>query len=293
MEHPNIDAPGGMPHARIIEGIALADEIRHEVQEQIQKLKIAPGLAVLLVGHNPASELYVRLKQRAAHEAGIIFSLYRFDEKVKEAELFETIDWLNRDNDIHAILIQLPLPPRFDTDTVIRAIDPKKDADGFHPDNVTAYLSDTGVCAPGLAMGIMQLIQSTGQNIAQKSALIIARDSVFTKTLSHTLKAFGVTASVAGPDDEKMPAAARAADILITAIGKPGAITAAQVKSNSIIIDVGITRQGNKTVGDVDFESCGKKAGWITPVPGGVGPMTVAALLKSVLALAREQTRQA
>ncbi|MAG29158.1 bifunctional methylenetetrahydrofolate dehydrogenase/methenyltetrahydrofolate cyclohydrolase [bacterium] len=279
--------------AKIIDGKSIANDIQNEVAEQITNLKLTPGLGVILVGNDPASELYVSLKQKAANKVGINFCLYKFDEDAKESEILETINWLNKDDEIHAILVQLPLPKHLDEDVIIQAINSKKDVDGFHPQNIKAYLNNEPTIAPGLSMGIIQLITSTGENLKDKTALIIAKSEEFTKPLEHTLSAFGVQSQSIQPNDPTLRDVMPTFDIIITAIGKPKWIMADFIKEKAILIDVGTTKLNNETVGDVDFESCKLKASWITPVPGGVGPMTVAMLLKNTVALARQPIEQA
>lgn len=274
--------------AKIIDGRALARQIRHEVKAQIIKLKLHPGLAVILVGENPASRLYVALKQKAAHEAGIIFSLYKFSATAPEAEILETINWLNADKEINAIIVQLPLPAHLDEQKIISAISPAKDVDGFHPENRKKLLANEVGIIPGLDLGILQLIQSTGQDMTGKQALIIARSPEFTSTLSHLLNQFSITNTIISPDNNTWPASVPGADIVITAIGAPRVITGDMLKPGAIVIDVGTNHiDANTVVGDVDWDSCAKVASWITPVPGGIGPMTVAMLLKNTVALTR------
>jgi methylenetetrahydrofolate dehydrogenase (NADP+) / methenyltetrahydrofolate cyclohydrolase len=271
--------------AQIIDGKALAAEIQTEVTEQIKQLDIKPGLGVILVGDDSASKTYVNLKQKAAQLVGIEFCLYKFNENAREDEVLETINWLNKNQDIHAILIQLPLPKHLDEDKLIRAMNPKKDVDGFHPENIKAYLNDTGAIAPGLSLGIMQLLASTKENLKGKHALIIAKSEEFTSTLEYALNSFEIATTSCQPDDASLHKKLADADIAITAVGKPEWIKKDMIKDNAILIDVGTTRKNGKLIGDVDFESCKHKASWITPVPRGVGPMTVAMLLKNTVAL--------
>ena len=275
--------------ANIIDGKAIAKEIQKEVTSQIQKLGLNPGLGVILVGNDPCSELYVKLKQKAAQKVGINFNLYNFDEDIRQEEILETIEWLNKDEEIDAILIQLPLPKHLDTSAIIKSINPKKDVDGFHPENIKAYLNNEETIVPGLSMGIAQLLQSTQENLSKKECSIIARSKEFTQTLKHTLKAFDINSSIINPDDKNALDKIDSADIVITASGKPNWIQSKNIKDHSILIDVGTTQVKEKTIGDIDFESCSKKADWITPVPGGVGPMTVAMLLKNTIALANKK----
>lgn len=280
--------------ANKISGTALAADIRSEVTEQIKKLGMTPGLAVVLVGNDPASERYVSLKQKAAQKAGIDFHVYRFDENVREEEILATIRWLNADPDVHAILVQLPLPERLDKDRIIAALDPRKDADGFHPENIKSFLADAGTVAPGLVMGIIQLIVATREPLAGKVALIVAKSQEFASALEHSLASFDVRAEPALPSSEDLAEKTASADIVVTAAGKPGWLTRDMVKQGAILIDVGASVVDGRTVGDVDAGSCKTKAAWISPVPGGVGPLTVAMLLKNTVTLAdihRNQTK--
>ncbi|MBU2575748.1 bifunctional 5,10-methylenetetrahydrofolate dehydrogenase/5,10-methenyltetrahydrofolate cyclohydrolase [Patescibacteria group bacterium] len=275
-----------MTKAKIINGKAIADEIRKEARDQIAKLNIKPCLAVILAGDDPASHLYVSIKKKAAENAGIEMSLYNFEEDVKQESIIKTIEFLNKDEEVDAILIQLPLPNHLDEDAIIRAIDPEKDADGFHPENIKKILSLNGKIFSPLNMGILQLITSTKENLENKTAVIIARSKEFTSTLSRVLDDFGIRAQIVNPDSSDAKRSLSSADIIISAVGKPKWITKNDIKENSILIDVGTTRVNGNTVGDIDFESCSEKASYITPVPGGVGPMTVAMLLKNTISLA-------
>ncbi|OIO48659.1 MAG: bifunctional 5,10-methylene-tetrahydrofolate dehydrogenase/5,10-methylene-tetrahydrofolate cyclohydrolase [Parcubacteria group bacterium CG_4_9_14_0_2_um_filter_41_8] len=302
-----------MNKAKIINGKKIADQIRQEVADQVAKLNIQPCLAVLLIGNDPASHLYVSIKKKAAEQCGIQICLYNFDEIADEDEILETISFLNKDEEVDAILVQLPLPEKFDEDAIISAIDPKKDVDGFHPENIKKILSSKAEIFSPLNMGILQLLTATGENLQDKTAIIIARSKEFTQTLTHVLEDFGVKTIIINPYNQKddaalsLPAAGSLSrqatsplkanpplgltfnsDIIISAVGKPNWIHANNIKQGSILIDVGTARVQDKTLGDFDFDSCAKKASWITPVPGGVGPMTVAMLLKNTLLLARK-----
>ncbi|MDP1709541.1 MAG: bifunctional 5,10-methylenetetrahydrofolate dehydrogenase/5,10-methenyltetrahydrofolate cyclohydrolase [Candidatus Komeilibacteria bacterium] len=264
--------------AKIIDGRALAENIKQETAAQIAKLDINPGLAVILVGNDAASELYVALKAKAAKQVGIIFSLYRFEAEASAKEILDTINWLNKDPEIDAILVQLPLPDHLNTEQIISAIDPAKDVDGFHLGQ--SYI------IPGLVSGIVQLLTSTGANLEGKLAAIIARSREFTGTMEYILGEFGVSANILNPDDVDVLQQLPEADIIIVAAGKPQWIKSNNIKPGAIIIDVGTNRLNDNTVvGDVDFKDCAPVASWITPVPGGVGPMTVAMLLKNTVAL--------
>jgi len=275
-----------MSKAKIINGKAIAIEIQKEVADQITKLNIIPSLAVILIGNDKASHLYVSLKKKAAQKAGIEISLYSFKEDSTQESIIKTIKFLNKDKEIDAILVQLPLPSHLDEDKIIKAIDPKKDVDGFHPENIKKILlSESEIFSP-LNMGILQLLTSTSENLKNKNAVIVARSKEFTSTLSHILNDFEINTKSINPDDKNNKHLLNDADIVISAIGKPNWICADDIKQNAILIDVGTTRVKGKTIGDIDFESCSKKASWITPVPGGVGPMTVALLLKNTISLA-------
>ncbi len=272
--------------ANRLSGTEIAAQIQAEVAEQIKKLKLKAGLAVILVGNDPASEKYVSLKQKAAKKAGIDFHVYRFDENEHQEAVLETINFLNHDEYVHAILVQLPVPKHLDENRIISAMDPKKDVDGFHPENIKAFLLDRPAIAPGLVMGIIQLITATNEPLAGKTAVVIAKSHEFTQTMAHGLKPFGVYASTVRPDAEDLAQKTQAADIVVTAVGSPGWLTKDMVKESAILIDVGTSEVGGKIVGDV-HASCKLKAAWISPVPGGVGPMTVAMLLKNTVLLAR------
>lgn len=276
------------PSAKIIDGRALAEKIQEEVREQIRKLNLRPGLAVVLVGNDPGSELYVKLKAKAAQKCGILFCLYQFKADCAPAEILDTIAWLNQDEEIDGILVQLPLPPNFAENEIIRVVDPDKDADGFHPDNVKKLLGNEQTrITPGLNLGIIQLLTSSGAPLQGRKAVIIARSEEFTQTLAHTLQDFDVDSTIVNPDSVDANSALPQADIIITAAGKPNWLKADHIKKGAIVIDVGTSRLDRKTlVGDADFKEVSEKAGWITPVPGGVGPMTVAMLLKNTTALA-------
>ncbi len=275
--------------AQIIDGTALAQELRTEVQLQVQKLDTTPGLAVVLIGDDPASKQYVGIKQKAAREAGIMYSLYTFPENAPEQEVFDTITWLNNDEHIHAILIQLPVPEALPQQRIIDAMDHTKDVDGFHPTSVAQYMNNERTIAPGLDLGIVQMITSTKEQLQGKKALIIAKSDVFTSTLAHTLEPLGIETQTIDPNDGNIHDAIQHADIVISAVGRPQWITGDMIREHAILIDVGTTLVDGVTLGDFDFESCKEKASWISPVPGGVGPMTVAMLLKNTVALAREQ----
>jgi methylenetetrahydrofolate dehydrogenase (NADP+) / methenyltetrahydrofolate cyclohydrolase len=279
--------------AKTIDGRALAQQIKDEVRAQIAKLGITPGLAAILVGNDEASKLYTKIKERAARRAGIMFSLYRFGEDAAEEEVVKTVNWLNRDEEIDAILVQLPLPSHLDEHKIISAVAPEKDVDGLHPANVKKILAGNSArVLPGLILGIIQLLQSTGEDLSGKQAVIAARSPEFTGVLAYVLNEFGVSNKVINPDTPDAKRSLASADIVIVAVGQANWLKAEDIKQDAIIIDVGTNRrEDGNIVGDADFADCSQKASWITPTPGGVGPMTVAMLLKNTVTLSQRRRR--
>jgi len=278
-----------MSETRYIDGRRVAARIEDETRREIASLGFTPGLGVMLVGDDPASRLYVRLKRAACERAGIRFELEDFPADAREDELIDAIRGLNARDDIHAILVQLPLPDGFDTDRVIRAMDPEKDVDGFHPDNIRRLDESDGDSFPGLTEGIIDLIRETGTDFTGKRAVITANSPTFALPLEIRLRQLGALPEFAPGDSLDLASRFREADILITALGRPGLVTGDDIKPGVILIDVGTTRVGKTVVGDVDAESVRGVAGWLTPVPGGVGPVTVAMLLKNVVRLAKKR----
>jgi methylenetetrahydrofolate dehydrogenase (NADP+) / methenyltetrahydrofolate cyclohydrolase len=270
--------------AVILDGKALAQRVRAKVKERVASLPKPPVLAVLLVGEDPASHTYVRLKETACKEAGIVFERYEYPADVSEATLLERIAALNARPEVTGILIQIPLPSQ-DADKLVAAIDPKKDVDGFHRTNVEALKAGKPAMAPAVALGIMKLLEATQQRVADRSAVVVSSE-VFAEPLVALLDERGMKTSVVSPDDAALAEKAKAADALILAAGRPNLITAEAVKPGAIVIDVGTTKVEGALTGDVDRASVEPVAGFLTPVPGGVGPMTVAMLLANVAAAA-------
>ncbi|MBU1146117.1 bifunctional 5,10-methylene-tetrahydrofolate dehydrogenase/5,10-methylene-tetrahydrofolate cyclohydrolase [Patescibacteria group bacterium] len=272
--------------AQIIDGKNLAAEIRGEIKEEIAELGITPGLAVILVGADPASHLYVGLKEKAAAEVGITFEKFLFFATEPEEKIIGKIRELNSRPDIHGIIVQLPLPQSYDENKIVAAIDPKKDADGFHPENIAKLLAGAPEIIPPVISGILKLIGSTGTKLKNKKISILANSEILAKPLEKILSGNDIQTIIT---PETITTEISDADIVITALGRPKFITAEAIKPGTILIDVGTTRlEDGATVGDVDFDSAAPKAGAITPVPGGVGPMTVAELLQNVLNLAKK-----
>lgn len=273
--------------AQIIDGKKIAAEIRAKIKNEIAKLKITPGLAVILVGADPASHLYVGLKEKASAEVGVHFEKYLFFSAEPEEKIIKKIQDLNSNPDIHGILVQLPLPPHFNENKIITTIDPQKDADGFHPANIEKLLRDEPTIVPPVISGILKLMEATGEEIINKKIAILANSEIFIKPLQKILEKDNQVAYAIAP--ENVASITHNADVVITALGRPKFLTGEMIKDGTIVIDVGTTRLEDGTlVGDVDFESASQKASWITPVPGGVGPMTVVMLLQNVLELAKK-----
>jgi len=267
---------------QFLDGKKLADAVRAEIRTEIQKSGITPGLAVLLVGNDPASHLYVGLKEKAAQEVGIYFEKYLYFATTPEAQIIKKITDLNAREDVHGIIVQLPLPPPLSEDHIVAAIDPTKDVDGFHPKNIESLLEGRPIIIPSVARAILALIEAAGASLHGTQTTILANSEIFARPLKKLLMDRGSTTSVTTADAADALEKILHADILITAIGRPHAITAQMIKKDAIVIDVGTTRVDDKTLGDV-HPNVAEKAAWLTPVPGGVGPMTVAYLLKNVV----------
>ena len=273
--------------AQLIDGKAISQAIKDEVKEQVGALKekgIEVTLAVIQVGTNPASTIYVNNKKKACAYTGIRSLSYELPEETSQEELLDLVRELNERKDVNGILVQLPLPPHMDEDAVIRTISPEKDVDGFHPQNVGALcIGQKGFvsCTPA---GIIQLLERSGIEIAGKECVVIGRSNIVGKPMALLLLRENGTVTVAHSRTADLKAVAKRADILIVAVGKAKMITSEYVKPGAAVIDVGMDRdENNKLCGDVDYEDVVKVAGAITPVPGGVGPMTIAMLMYNCL----------
>jgi methylenetetrahydrofolate dehydrogenase (NADP+)/methenyltetrahydrofolate cyclohydrolase len=286
--------------ARIISGTEIGRQIRAEVAEGVEALRAegtVPGLSVVLIGDDPASEVYVRSKTRACEEAGMNGRTLHLSPEIDQAELLGVIDGLNADPDVHGILVQLPIPEHLRYKEVLERVHPDKDVDGFHPLNAgLAFVGDPRAFVPATPAGIMEMIRREEIPTRGRHAVIVGRSLIVSKPLASLLMAPGPDASVTVTHRYTTDLAAhtRMADILVVAVGKPGLITAEMVKPGATVIDVGVNRvadpdsaRGYRITGDVDFEGVGEVAGAITPVPGGVGPMTIAMLLVNTLEAAR------
>lgn len=279
--------------AKIIDGKTIAQTIRQEVAQKVQQRldqgKRAPGLAVILVGANPASQIYVGSKRRACEEVGFLSRSYDLPDTTTEAELLKLIDDLNQDTEIDGILVQLPLPAGIDNVKVIERIHPDKDVDGFHPYNVGRLCQRAPRLRPCTPRGIVTLLDRYGINTYGLNAVIIGASNIVGRPMSLELLLAGCTTTVTHRFTKDLEQHVRNADLLVVAVGKPNFIPGDWVKPGAIVIDVGINRLENgKVTGDVDFDEASKHAYWITPVPGGVGPMTVATLIQNTLQACEE-----
>ncbi|MFC1663031.1 bifunctional 5,10-methylenetetrahydrofolate dehydrogenase/5,10-methenyltetrahydrofolate cyclohydrolase [Patescibacteria group bacterium] len=262
--------------AKIIDGKKLADAKLAELKNKIKRSDKTPGLAIVIVGDDPSSKLYVSLKKKAAKEVGIYFKLHTFPSNTTSDKIISTIKELNHDKTIHGIVVQLPLPAGQDTNAIIASLDPAKDVDGFQPDNINKYLAGRVNKMPLLISVIDQLIDSTEQPLKNKRVALATKIGVFSRALMHYFSSQGALVEITPPDNPVIGQS----DFVISALGLPQIITANHIKRGAVVIDVGITKIGRKTLGDVDQKSVAPIAGYLTPVPGGVGPMTVAMLLE-------------
>lgn len=273
--------------ARIIDGKGIAAEIRNDLKAQVAELTAkgkTPGLVVILVGDDPASTVYVRNKERSSKEIGINSTVHRLPAETTREELLGLIEKLNNDDTVHGILVQLPLPSHLDEEEVINTISPKKDVDGFHPINAGKLLigdEDAFVaCTPA---GVLELVKRTGVPIKGQNVVIVGRSNIVGKPAAVLFLREHATVTVCHSRTKDVAEECRRADILVAAVGRPEMIKKDWVKPGAVVIDVGINRVDGKLVGDVDFEGVKEVAGAITPVPGGVGPMTIAMLLKATV----------
>lgn len=275
-----------MTSAQVIDGQALADDITSMLKKVISGLdkNIRPGLATILVGDDPASAIYVRNKLKKAKEIGINTHNYNLDRDTSEKELLMLIKQLNDDENIQSILVQLPLPKQIDEKNILEAVDPKKDVDGFHPTNLGYLLSGQEKITACTPQGIMHIIDSVGYDLTGKHAVILGRSNIVGKPLFHLLLKRDATVTICHSKTRDLEKITKEADLLVAAIGKPKFINSSHIKKGVFIIDVGISKdQNNKICGDVDFNDVKDLASFITPVPKGVGPLTIAMLLKNAL----------
>jgi methylenetetrahydrofolate dehydrogenase (NADP+)/methenyltetrahydrofolate cyclohydrolase len=273
--------------ARILDGKSLAAQVRAGVKEQVSRLAqrgIRPGLAVVLAGEDPASKVYVRNKVRACEQTGVASQLFEYPPSVSETELLGRIEALNEDPAVHGILVQLPLPEQVDALRVLDSVSPAKDVDGFHDVNLGALVAGKPGIVPCTPAGVMRLLEHAGVPLAGRRAVVIGRSNIVGKPLALLLLRKDATVTICHSKSRNLPEITKEADILVAAIGRAKLVGAAMVKAGACVVDVGVNRLSDGTLaGDVDFEPVSEIAGWITPVPGGVGPMTIAMLLENCL----------
>lgn len=273
-----------MKTAQLLDGRAIAAKIRSVIAAEIASHKTTPGLAVILVGHDPASEMYVKTKQRACFDVGIFSECYRLPETVDQSALEKLINTLNKDPKIHGILLQLPLPAHLSTDDLLEKIGPKKDVDGFHPYNLGRLAQQRPLLRPCTPYGVMTLLKATGEALAGKHAVVVGASNIVGRPMALELLLEKCTVTVCHRATQDLQKQVESADILISATGHYGVIQSEWIKPGAIVIDVGFSRLSNGNItGDIDFDTAKTRASWITPVPGGVGPMTVATLLQNTI----------
>ena len=282
--------------AELIDGKAIAAEMRQQIAADTQELidnGVTPGLAVVLVGEDPASRVYVSMKEKACAAAGIYSVEHKLSAETGETELLELIAKLNDDDKIDGILVQLPLPGHIDEAKVLEAISPSKDVDGFHPYNVGRLVTGTPVFNPCTPFGIMKMLEYTGVELKGKEVVIIGRSNIVGKPVALMCLAEHATVTICHSRTVDLPKKVAAADVVIAAVGRPEMIKGEWIKKGAVVIDVGVNRVGEKKlVGDVEFEAACKNAAAITPVPGGVGPMTITMLLFNTLLSAKRRAGQ-
>ncbi len=303
-----------MTQASLLDGKSIATAVEADVRKEVEKLAaqgITPGLVAVRVGADPASEVYVRNKARKATELGFRGTQEHHPAEIRQAELMAVIARLNADNEVDGILVQLPLPPHIDSEAVLRAIDPSKDVDGFHPVNVGLLHLGSAKLVPCTPAGVIRMLESTGESLRGKNAVVIGRSNIVGKPVAALLLQRDCTVTICHSRTRDLAAVASQADILIAAIGRPLFVTGEMIRPGAIVIDVGINRiepdseparairdegklralrEGKSVLaGDVDFPAALERASWVTPVPGGVGPMTIAMLMQNTVIAARER----
>ena len=278
--------------AKIIDGKQIAKEVRAEIAAECAELKkkgIIPGLAVVIVGTDPASQVYVRNKKKACEEVGFRSEVFELPEETTEEELLALVKKLNEDVNIHGILVQLPLPEHLDDEVIIANIDPKKDVDAFHPSNVGKIMIGNYDFLPCTPAGVMVLLKKSGIDVSGKECVVVGRSNIVGKPQAMLLLHANGTVTICHSRTKDLAEVTRRADILVVAIGKADFITGDMVKDGAVVIDVGMNRKADgKLTGDVDFATVEPKASYITPVPGGVGPMTITMLLRNTLTSAKK-----
>ncbi|MBQ7153745.1 MAG: bifunctional methylenetetrahydrofolate dehydrogenase/methenyltetrahydrofolate cyclohydrolase FolD [Clostridia bacterium] len=283
--------------AQLIDGKAISAAVREEIREDCEKLVretgVRPGLAVIIVGEDPASQIYVRNKEKACQEVGFLSRTYRLAADTKQEQLEELIDELNRDKEIHGILVQLPLPDHLDGNALLLRIKPEKDVDAFHPFNVGQIMIGNYDLAPCTPAGVMVLLEKSGISVAGKRCVVVGRSNIVGKPQAMLLLHANGTVTIAHSKTKDLADLTRQAQVLVVAVRHPKLITGNMVSEGVVVIDVGMNRdEAGKLCGDVDFDSVAPKASYITPVPGGVGPMTITMLMKNTLTAARRAAKE-
>ena len=275
----------------ILDGKKLSDKIKEEVKNEVEILKekgLTPGLAVILVGNDPASQTYVRMKNNACKKTGIYSVVHEFPENISEKELLTTIDMINENPNIHGLLIQLPLPKHIDTTKILERVSPAKDVDGFHPYNMGRLVEGLDTFAPCTPLGVMELFREYNISVYGKDVCVVGASNIVGKPMWALLLNEMATVDICHIATKDLKEHTKRADIVIVGVGKVNLITEDMIKEGAIVVDIGINKLPNgKLTGDVDFENVSKKASFITPVPGGVGPMTIAMLLKNTVKAAK------
>ena len=278
--------------AILIDGKAVSQKIKEEVRAEIERDKLSVGLAVIIVGNDPASRVYVNNKKKACEVCGIKSYEYALPEETTEKELRDLVRTLNDDPNVNGILVQLPLPKHITEKKIIKTISPKKDVDAFHAENVGRIVIGNYAFLPCTPAGVMELIHSTGTDVSGKECVVIGRSNIVGKPMAMLLLHENGTVTICHSHTKDLAAVCRRADILVSAVGKADFVTADMVKEGAVVIDVGMNRNAeNKLCGDVKFDEVEPKASYITPVPGGVGPMTIAMLMKNTLMAKRLQMK--
>ncbi|MDY4517243.1 MAG: bifunctional methylenetetrahydrofolate dehydrogenase/methenyltetrahydrofolate cyclohydrolase FolD [Candidatus Spyradocola sp.] len=281
--------------AQIIDGKSIALAVRQGLEPRVEALKakgVTPGLTVVVVGDDPASAIYVRNKERASQKLGMNGTVLRMPGETTQEELLTVVRKLNADDSIHGILVQLPLPKHIDEHAILREIDPDKDVDGFHAMNAGRLLNGEKGFVACTPKGVMRLLETTGVDLNGKNAVVVGRSNIVGKPMALLLLQKNCTVTIAHSRTRNLADVTRAADILVVAVGRAGMITGDMIKPGAVVMDVGINRVDGKVVGDVDFESAKEVASYITPVPGGVGAMTIAMLMENTVEAAENHANK-
>ncbi|WP_331774015.1 bifunctional methylenetetrahydrofolate dehydrogenase/methenyltetrahydrofolate cyclohydrolase FolD [Sulfurospirillum sp. 1612] len=278
---------------KILDGKALSSKIRAQIKDEIDDLKksnITPGLAVILVGDNPASKTYVGMKEKACEETGVYSIVHKMPNSISQEKILETIKMINENDNIDGVLVQLPLPKQIDTEKILESLNPDKDVDGFHPFNVGRLVAGLDSFVPCTPLGVMRLLEEYHINVQGLDVCIVGASNIVGKPMMNLMLNAGATVDICHIFTKNLKDHTSKADIVVVGVGKAGLITEDMVKEGAIVIDIGINRLENgKLVGDVDYDATAPKCSYITPVPGGVGPMTIAMLLRNTLKAAKKR----